>query len=68
MGIENKNLTDSTTAVENNKITGEEKIILEAIKQLGWPASVDKISEVTKIQVQKANQIIAFLTIKGILK
>ena len=50
------------------KITDEEKIVLEAINQLGWPVSVDKISEVTKIQVQKANQIIAFLTIKGILK
>ncbi len=50
------------------KITDEEKTVLEAINQLGWPVSVDKISEVTKIQVQKANQIIAFLTIKGILK
>jgi DNA processing protein len=68
MGIENENLTNSTTAAETNKITGEEKIILEAIKQLGWPASVDKISENTKIQVQKVNQIIVFLTIKGILK
>ncbi|MEK7463125.1 MAG: DNA-processing protein DprA [Patescibacteria group bacterium] len=50
------------------KITDEEKTVLEAINQLGWPVSVDKISEVTKIQVQKINQIIAFLTIKGILK
>ena len=54
--------------VKNIKITDEEKTVLEAINQLGWPVSVDKISEVTKIQVQKANQIIAFLTIKGILK
>jgi DNA processing protein len=51
-----------------NDITPEEKIVLEAINQVGWPASVDKISEISKIQVQKINQIIAFLTIKGILK
>lgn len=54
--------------IKENKITGEEKLVLEAIDRLGWPVSVDKISEATKIQVQKANQIIAFLTIKGILK
>jgi DNA processing protein len=68
LGIENKRLGDVTDHAKTNKLTGEEKIILEAINQLGWPVSVDKISEVTKIQVQKANQIIAFLTIKGILK
>jgi len=50
------------------QLTQEELIILEAINQLGWPSSVDKISEISKIQVQKANQVIAFLTIKGILK
>jgi len=68
LGIENKEPTGLFDQVKENKITGEEKTVLEAIKQLGWPAPVDKISEVTKIQVQKANQIIAFLTIKGILK
>ncbi len=52
----------------SEKITSEERIVLEAINQTGWPASVDKISEISKIQVQKINQIIAFLTIKGILK
>lgn len=51
-----------------DEITPEEKTVLEAINQVGWPASVDKISEISKIQVQKTNQIIAFLTIKGILK
>lgn len=60
--------------IEHNPPTGgaetseEEQIILKAINELGWPASVDKIAENTKIQVQKVNQIIAFLTIKGILK
>ena len=74
LGIENENTANQNAQgglfdqVKNIKITDEERIVLEAINQLGWPVSVDKISEVTKIQVQKANQIIAFLTIKGILK
>jgi DNA processing protein len=68
LGIENEEPATLFDQVKENKITNEEKIVLEAINQLGWPVSVDKISEVTKIQVQKANQIIAFLTIKGILK
>lgn len=68
LGIENEETPTLFDQVKENRITGEEKIVLEAINQLGWPVSVDKISEVTKIQVQKANQIIAFLTIKGIIK
>ncbi|MHB9019668.1 MAG: DNA-processing protein DprA [Minisyncoccota bacterium] len=68
LGIENEEPANLFDQVKVNKITNEEKVVLEAINQLGWPISVDKISEVTKIQVQKANQIIAFLTIKGILK
>ena len=68
LGIENEKPANLSDQVKENKITDEEKIVLEAINQLGWPISVDKISEITKIQVQKANQIIAFLTIKGIIK
>ncbi len=68
LGIEKEEPATLFNQVKENKITDEEKTVLEAINQLGWPVSVDKISEVTKIQVQKANQIIAFLTIKGILK
>lgn len=68
LGIENKEPASVAGHIKTNTITGEEKIVLEAINRLGWPVSVDKISEATKIQVQKANQIIAFLTIKGILK
>jgi hypothetical protein len=44
------------------------KKILEIINQLGWPVSIDKVSEVSKIQIEKVNQIITFLTIKGMLK
>ena len=68
LGIESKKPASLFDQVKENKITDEEKTILEAINQLGWPVSVDKISEITKIYVQKVNQIIAFLTIKGILK
>ena len=64
-GIEIKNINQPKLI---DQITEEERLVLEAINQLGWPTSVDKISEISKIQVQKANQIIAFLTIKGILK
>ncbi|MDO8442706.1 MAG: DNA-processing protein DprA [bacterium] len=68
LGLKNEEPATLFDQVKNIKITDEEKTVLEAINQLGWPVSVDKISEATKIQVQKANQIIAFLTIKGILK
>lgn len=64
LGIKSRNKIES----DIEKITKEEKLILNAINQLGWPASIDKISEISKIQIQKVNQIIAFLTIKGILK
>lgn len=46
----------------------EEKIILEVLGKIGWPASADKISEITKIEVPKINQIITLLTLRGILK
>jgi DNA processing protein len=46
----------------------EEIMILETIKKFGWPVSVDKLSEITHIEVPKVNQIIACLIIKGILK
>ncbi len=48
--------------------TKEEQAILEAIKEIGWPASIDKISRMTNIEISKVNKIIAFLIIKGILK
>ncbi|MDD5547866.1 MAG: DNA-processing protein DprA [Candidatus Pacebacteria bacterium] len=50
------------------EISGEEKEIFEIIKQIGWPAPIDKISQKTKIGIQKINQIITFLTIKGLIK
>lgn len=68
LGIENIKNKEQENPQNTEKLTEEEIIILTAIKQLGWPGSVDKISEMTKIQVQKVNQIIAFLIIKGILK
>lgn len=57
------------TRDENNKEdTGDEKKILEAIKTVGWPVSIDKIAEITKIETPKINKIITFLTLRGILK
>lgn len=49
-------------------ISDEEKMILEAIKEIGWPASIDKLYQKTNIDIQKINRIITFLTIKGIIK
>lgn len=68
LGIENKKTTGLTDQVRMDNITGEEKMVLEVINQLGWPVSVDKIAELSKIQISKINQIVTFLTIKGILK
>jgi len=68
LGIENIKDSRSSQPAQEEKLSEEEIIILNTIKQLGWPSSVDKISEITKIQIQKVNQIIAFLTIKGIIK
>ncbi|MDD5431352.1 MAG: DNA-processing protein DprA [Candidatus Pacebacteria bacterium] len=65
LGIESGNQTEQLALIETNS---DERMVLEAISRLGWPASIDKIAEATKIQIQKINQIIAFLTIKGILK
>jgi DNA processing protein len=53
---------------ESQKISNEEKIILEAIKTTGWPAAIDKIFQITKIEIPKINQIITHLILKGILK
>ena len=64
MGVEVKDKNQKTL----KEATGDEKKILEIINQFGWPVSIDKISEISKIQIEKVNQIITFLTIKGILK
>lgn len=66
--LEPEKITNDILGTDKQEFSEEEIIILSAIKELGWPASVDKISENTKIQVQKVNQLIAFLIIKGILK
>jgi DNA processing protein len=65
LGIEDTSLKKD---IIFEKTTSEERLVLEAIDQLGWPVSIDKIAKNCNIQIQKANQIIAFLTIKGILK
>ncbi|MFH1346843.1 MAG: DNA-processing protein DprA [Spirochaetota bacterium] len=46
----------------------EEKNIFETIKQAGFSVGIDKIVEITKLEPQKVNQIIALLVIKGIIK
>ncbi len=49
-------------------LNGEEKIIFEMVKQAGLPVGVDKITEITKLEPQKVNQIIALLVIRDILR
>ena len=48
--------------------TDEEKLIFATIKNSNKPLDVDKITKLTKLEPQKANQAIAFLIIKGIIK
>ncbi|MDP3999676.1 MAG: DNA-processing protein DprA [bacterium] len=55
-------------AIKNTNATAEENIILNTIRELGWPASIDKISQITKMDIPKVNQIITLLTLRGILK
>ena len=48
--------------------TDEEKLIFKTIKKSNKPLDVDRIIKLTKLEPQKANQTIAFLIIKGIIK
>ncbi|MDD5431263.1 MAG: DNA-processing protein DprA [Candidatus Pacebacteria bacterium] len=66
--MEDLNINYASENVINAEVSLDEKLVLEAIKQIGWPASIDKISEITKIGIPNINQIITFLTIKGLLK
>src|SRR3989344_8242419 len=43
----------------------EEQIVLDIIKELGWPCSIDKIGQISKIEIPKVNRIITFLTLNG---
>lgn len=43
----------------------EEQIVLDIIKELGWPCSIDKIAQISKIEIPKINRIITFLTLNG---
>ena len=51
-----------------NDLVGEEKIIFETVKQAGLSVGIDKIIEITKLEPQKVNQIIALLVIRDILE
>ncbi len=46
----------------------DEKKIFEIIRQVGLPVGIDKIIEITRLEPQKVNQIIALLVIRDILK
>lgn len=59
---------DAPLTPTNQKISDEEKMVLEAIKSAGSPEAIDKISQITKIEIPKINQIVTLLTIRGILK
>lgn len=64
LGLELKNKKPNP---EEN-MSQEEKMVLETIKEIGWPSSIDKIAEKTKIEIPRINQLITFLTIKGLIK
>lgn len=62
---ENKNLLKLPLNIFE---TEEEKIIFKTIKNSNKPLDIDKIIKLTKLEPQRANQTIAFLIIKGIIK
>lgn len=51
-----------------NDLDGEEKIIFKTVEQAGLSVGIDKIIEITKLEPQKVNQIIALLVIRDILE
>ncbi|MFA5098827.1 MAG: DNA-processing protein DprA [Candidatus Paceibacterota bacterium] len=50
-----------------SELKEEERNIFEVVKQAGFPVGVDKVVEITRLEPQKVNQIIALLVIRGIL-
>ncbi len=64
---EDLNLVPRVSPSQSTHLSGEEQRIMDIIKEVGWPTSIDKIAEISKIEVHKVNQIITFLTIKGML-
>lgn len=54
---------------EINEITDENQLLIfKTIQEAGQPLNIDKIIELTKLEPQTANQAIAVLTIRGIIK
>ncbi len=60
-------LPDAAESASQLNIGAEERAVLEAIKKLGWPASIDKIALISTIDVRKVNEIVSLLTIKGLI-
>ena len=63
-----KNENKMSLRLGDRDIAPEEKIILEIIKRIGEPLSVDKIIELTKLEPRVINQAIAVLIINGLIK
>lgn len=61
----NENLLKLPLNIFENK---EEEIIFKTIKNSNKPLDIDRIIKLTKLEPQRANQTIAFLIIKGIIK
>lgn len=54
--------------LENRKVGDEEKIILETMKKVGEPLSVDKIIELTKLEPRVVSCSLDFLSIGNFIK
>ena len=63
-----KNENQMSLRLGDRDIAPEEKIILEIIKRVGEPLSVDRIIELTKLEPRVINQAIAVLIINGLIK
>lgn len=68
--FQNKNSTEPKQQKLNlKKITDKNQLlILQIIQKAGRPLNIDKITELTKLEPQTINQVIAFLTIQEIIK
>ena len=55
-------------ALEENLLSPEETLILEALRNVSYALDVDKITDVTKLEPRVVSQTLSFLLIKDLIK
>lgn len=64
--LEYYNLTSAESGGKNETLTDEEQLIINAVKS--GPISAEQILNTTDLEISRLNQLLALLTIKGIIK